>query len=59
MDIQIWLMIIYRRELSVMSVVFSNRQITHLRDLDAQDGFGNIQKHHVTIYERGNSSNKI
>jgi hypothetical protein len=29
------IVIIYRREFSVMSVVFSNRRVTHLRDLDA------------------------
>jgi hypothetical protein len=40
-----------------MSVAFSNRQVTHLRDLDARDGFGNIQIHRVMIYERENSSN--
>jgi hypothetical protein len=44
MDYQIRLIIIYRREFFVMSVAFSNRRVTHLRDLDAQDGlviFGN------------------
>jgi hypothetical protein len=46
------------REFSVMSVVFSNRWVTHLRDLDARDGFGNIWKHRVMIYERGNSLKK-
>jgi ssDNA-specific exonuclease RecJ len=45
------------REFSVMYVVFSNRRVTYLRDLDARDGFGNIQKHRVMIYERENSSN--
>jgi hypothetical protein len=37
------------REFSVMSIVFSNRRVTHLRDLDARDGFGNIRKHRVMI----------
>jgi hypothetical protein len=37
-DLQIRLMIIYRREFSVMSVAFSNRRVTHLRYLIAQDG---------------------
>jgi hypothetical protein len=57
MDLQIRLIIIYQREFSVLSVVFSNRWVTHLRDLDARDGFGNIRKHRVMIYERVNSSN--
>jgi hypothetical protein len=39
-----------------MSVVFSNRRVTHLRDLNARDGFGNIRKHYVMLYEIGNSS---
>jgi hypothetical protein len=59
MDIQIWLMIIYRREFSVMFVMFSNCRVTHLRDLDAWDGFGNIQKYRVMTYERENSSSKF
>jgi hypothetical protein len=25
------------------NVAFSNRRVTHLRDLDAQDGFGNFR----------------
>jgi hypothetical protein len=28
---------------SVMSVVLSNHRVTHLRDLDARDDFGNIR----------------
>jgi hypothetical protein len=55
MDLQIRLIIIYRREFLVMSVAFSNRRVTHLRDLDARDGFCNIRKHRVMIYERGNN----
>jgi hypothetical protein len=44
MDLEIRLMVIYQREFSVMSVAFSNYRVTHLRDLDARDGFGIIQK---------------
>jgi hypothetical protein len=53
------IVIIYRREFSVMSVVFSNYRVTHLRDLDAWDGFGNIRKRSVMIYERGNHYDKV
>jgi hypothetical protein len=42
-----------------MTVVFSNLRVTHIRDLDAWDGFGNIQKRHVMTYEKGNRSNKV
>jgi hypothetical protein len=59
MDLHI-LMIIYRRELSVIvyrDVAFLNRRVTHLRDLDARDGFGIIRKQCLMTYERGKSSN--
>jgi hypothetical protein len=52
-------MIIYQREFSVMPVMFSNRRVTHLRDLDARDGFCNIQKHCMMIYERGRVPTKV
>jgi hypothetical protein len=42
-----------------MSVVFSNRWVAHIRDLDDLHVFGNIQKHRVMIYERGNHSDKV
>jgi hypothetical protein len=42
-----------------MSIVFSNRWVIQLRVHDARYGFGNIQKHRVMIYERGNRSNKV
>jgi hypothetical protein len=51
-DFQIRLKIIYWREFSVMSVAFSYRRVTHLRDHDARDNFGIIRKHHVILYER-------
>jgi hypothetical protein len=46
-------MIIYRRELSIMSVAFSNHRVTHLRDLDARDGFGIIRKQCVMFMREG------
>jgi hypothetical protein len=58
-DIQIWLMVIYRREYPVMSVVFSNHRVTHLRVHDAWDGFVNTWKHRVLIYVRVNHSDKV
>jgi hypothetical protein len=57
MDFQIRLKIIYWREFSVMFDAFSNRRVTHLRDHDARDDFGIIQKHRVMFYERGKISN--
>jgi hypothetical protein len=36
-----------------MSIAFSNRRVTHLRDHNARDDFGIIWKHCVMLYERG------
>jgi hypothetical protein len=36
-----------------MYVAFSNRRVTHLRDLDARDGFGIIRKQCVMFMREG------
>jgi hypothetical protein len=52
------LMIIYRREMSVISGVFLNHWVTFLRVHDAWDSFGNIRKHWMLIEERRNHFDK-
>jgi hypothetical protein len=46
-------MVIYRREFSILSVMFSNGRVTHLRDLDARDGFVIIRKQRVMFMREG------
>ena len=42
MDLQIPLLIIDRRSVSIMSTLFTNRRVTHLRFVDAFDKIRNI-----------------
>jgi hypothetical protein len=51
MDLQIPLMIIDRRRVSVMSILFTNRRVTHLRFIDAFEWIRNAGEKDWTAQE--------